>query len=210
MSPGRVRRARAAELVYRLRIQTFAEAERFTVDVRPPLFRTRLGAGDNVRREGATIDPDAPIALEGPGTLTPIGEGRALIACSPSTGLAAHGYEPRYPRVAVELPARSVSTVVARYRTGDVDLWPGSDLRLTMRVDRNTGGYGAATISSDVEVRSPQVSLSGRTAPRIELWTRPQSSPAVYDGLRRLTAGAAWRSAAARRPCAPAAACRCG
>jgi len=190
VSPGRVDARAPAELVYRLRIQTFAEAERFTLDVRPPLFRTRLGAGDNVHREGATVDPDAPIALEGPGTLTPIGEGRALIGCSPSSGLAAHGYEPRYPRVAVQLPARSVSTVVARYRTGDVDLWPGSDLRLTMRVDANTGGYGASTIASDVEVRSPQVSLTGARAPRLELWTRPQSSPAVTTVLRRLTAGA--------------------
>lgn len=188
-SPTRVRTPDAPQLVYRLRVQTGSEAERFTVDIRPPLFRTRLGAGDNVRREGSTIDPDGPIELEGPGTLTPIGEGRALIACSPSTGLAAHGHEPRYPRVVVDLPARSTSFVVARYRVGDLRLWPGSDLRLTMRVNRTTGGYGAATLAEGVEVRSPSVTHTGSVAPKIELWSRPQSSPGVYTRLRRLTAG---------------------
>jgi hypothetical protein len=189
VSPKSVRMPGTSELVYRLRVQTGAEAERFTIDVRPPLFRTRIGAGDNVRREGSTIEPSAPVALEGPGTLTPIGEGRALVACSPSTGLAAHGYEPRYPRFVVELPARSVSFVVARYRTGEVDLWPGSDLRLTMRVNRSTSGYGAATLAEPVAVRSPFVSHSGRTAPRIELWTRPRSSPGVFTRMRKLSAG---------------------
>ena len=189
VSPARVVVPDTTQLVYRLRVQTGSEAERFTVDVRPPLFQTRLGGADNVRREGATIEPSAPVALEGPGRLTPIGEGRALIACSPSTGLAAHGYEPRYPRFAVDLPARSTAFVVARYRTGSFRLWPGSDLRLTMRVNRTTGGYGAATLAEGTEVRSPRVSHSGRTAPRIELWTRPQSSPGVYTRLRRLTAG---------------------
>ncbi len=177
------------QLVYRLRMQSGSEAERFSIEVVPPLFRTRLGSGDNVRREGATITPDASVELEGPGTLTPRGEGRALIACSPSTGLVAHGYEPRYPAFVVELPAGSVSTLVARYRTGEFALWPGSDLRLTIRAGRETTGYGAATLAREVEVRSPSVALSGRTAPRVELWTSPQSSPGVYTKLRRLEAG---------------------
>lgn len=189
VSPALVRVPDATRLTYRLRVQTGSEAERFTIDVRPPLYRTRLGGGDNVRREGATIEPAAPLELEGPGTLTAIGEGRALVACSPSTGFGAHGYEPRYPRAVVELPARSTSFVVARYRTGRHRLWPGSDLRLTMQVKRATGGYGAATLAEDAEIRSPSVTHTGRTAPRIELWTRPESSPGVFTKLRRLTGG---------------------
>ena len=188
VSPTRVRTAAATQLVYRLRIRTGSEAERFSVDVLPPLFRTRLGAAGNVRREGATITPQQEVELEGPGTLTPTGEGMALTGCSPSTGLAAHGYEPRYPGFVVELPARSESTLVARYRTGELALWPGSDLRLTIRAGRKTTGYGAATLDRDVEVRSPRVTVSGRTAPRVELWTSPQSSPGVYAKLRRLAA----------------------
>jgi hypothetical protein len=170
-------------------MRTGAQAERFSIDLAPPLFRTRLGSADNVHREGATITPDEKVSLEGPGTLTPTGEGMALIACSPTTGLAAHGYEPRYPGFVVELPANSTSTLVARYRTGEFALWPGSDLRLTMRAGRQTGGYGASTLSREVEVRSPNVALSGRTAPRVELWTSPQSSPGVYAKLRPLQAG---------------------
>lgn len=188
VSPSQVRLPGTTELVYRLRMRTGSSAQRFSVDVVPPLFRTRLGSGDNVRREGATITPAEAIALEGPGTLTPTGEGTALIACSPSTGLAAHGYEPRYPGFVVELPARSESTLVARYRTGEFALWPGADLRLTIRAGRATTGYGAATLAREIEVRSPRVRLSGRTAPRVELWTSPQSSPGVYTKLRRLEA----------------------
>ena len=189
VSPSRARAPGTTELVYRLRMTTGAQAERFSVDVMPPLFRTRLGSGDNVHREGATITPDEQVSLEGPGTLTPTGEGKALIACSPSTGLGAHGYEPRYPGFVVELPARSTSTLVARYRTAGRALWPGSDLRLTMRAGRGTTGYGAATLDREVEVRSPRVALSGRAAPRVELWTSPQSSPGVFAKLRRLAAG---------------------
>lgn len=189
VTPSRVRLPGTTELVYRLRMTTGAEAERFAVDLVPPLFRTRLGAGDNVRREGATITPSAPVVLEGAGKLTPIGEGMSLIGCSPSTGLAAHGYEPRYRGFAVELPASSVATLVARYRTGDLALWPGSDLRLTMRASGRTGAYGTATLDRTVEVRSPAVALTGRVATRIELWTTPQSSPGVYKRLRRLPAG---------------------
>lgn len=190
VSPTRVRATATTQLVYRLRIRTGSEAERFSVDVVPPLFRTRLGAADNVHREGATITPEARVELEGPGTLTPTGEGMAIIGCSPSTGLAAHGYEPRYPGFVVELPARGESTLVARYRTGELALWPGADLRLTVRAGRGTGGYGAATLARDVEVRSPRVAVSGRTAPRIELWTSPRSSPGVYTKVRSLEAGA--------------------
>ena len=189
VSPSGVRMPAKTRLVYRVRIQTGAEAERFSIDVVPPLFRTRLGSGDNVREEGATIAPDERLELEGPGTLTPTGEGMALIACSPSTGLPAHGYEPRYPGYVVELPPRSTSTLVARYRTGEFALWPGSDLRLTVRAGRRMRGYGAATLAREVEVRSPAVSVSGRTAPRVELWTSPQSSPGVYTKLRSLPAG---------------------
>ena len=188
VSPGRVRMPGTTELVYRLRMTTGTQAERFSIDVMPPLFRTRLGSGDNVHREGATITPDEQVSLEGPGTLTPTGEGKALIACSPSTGLGAHGYEPRYPGFVVELPARSTSTLIARYRTDGRALWPGSDLRLTMRAGRGTTGYGAATLGREVEVRSPAVALSGRAAPRVELWTSPQSSPGVFTKLRT-TAG---------------------
>ncbi len=190
VSPSRVRMPATTQLVYRLRIRTGAQAERFSVEIEPPLFQTRLGSGDNVHREGSTITPDQKVELEGPGTLTPSGEGMALIACSPSSGLAAHGYEPRYPSFVVELPANSTSTLVARYRTGEFDLWPGSDLRLTIRAGRKTTGYGAATLSRDVQLRSPGVTLSGRPAPRIELWTSPQSSPGVYAKLRPLEAGA--------------------
>ncbi len=190
VSPSRVRVPATTQLVYRLRMQTGAQAERFSVDVVPPLYRTRLGSGDNVRREGATITPDQQVELLGPGKLTPTGEGTALVACSPSTGLAAHGYEPRYPGFVVELPPNSVSTLVARYRTGEFHLWPGSDLRLTVRAGRGTTGYGAATLGREVELRSPSVALSGRTAPRVELWTSPQSSPGVYTKLRRLAADA--------------------
>jgi hypothetical protein len=188
-TPARVRVPGTTALVYRLRMTTGAEAERFAVDLVPPLFQTRLGAPDNVRREGATITPEGPVTLEGPGKLTPAGEGMALAGCSPSTGLAAHGYEARYRGFVVELPASSVATLVARYRTGGVALWPGSDLRLTMRASNRTAGYGAATLAEPVEVRSPAIALSGRTASRIELWTSPQSSPGVLKRLRRLPAG---------------------
>jgi hypothetical protein len=188
VSPSRVRMPATTQIVYRLRMRTGAQAERFSIDAVPPLFQTRLGSGDNVHREGATITPDQRITLEGPGRLTPSGEGTALIACSPSTGLAAHGYEPRYPGYVVELPANVESTLVARYRTGEFALWPGSDLRLTVRVGRGTTGYGAATLDREVEVRSPAVALSGRMAPRVELWTSPQSSPGVFVKLRQLEA----------------------
>lgn len=188
VSPARVRLPGATDLVYRLRIQTGGEAERFGLDIASPLFETRLGSRTHVQREGATITPAAEVALEGPGTLTRIGEGSALIGCSPSTGLSAHGYEPRYPAFVVELPARSVATVVARYRTGDMALWPGSDLRLTMRAGRTLPGYGASTLQHAVEVRSPRVTTTGRTAPRLELWTSPQISPGVFKKLRRLGA----------------------
>jgi hypothetical protein len=191
VTPSRVSLPGRTRLVYRLRIQTGAEAERFAVDLASPLFRTRLGSIGHVHREGATITPDAEVALEGPGKLTRIGEGSAIIGCSPSNGLAAHGYEPRYPGLVLELPARSTSTLVARYRTGDVDLWPGADLRLTVRASRANAAYGASTLARAVEVRSPQVTVSGRTAPRIELWSTPQSSPGVFKRLRRLQAGAA-------------------
>jgi hypothetical protein len=188
VSPTRVRMPATTELVYRLRIRTGAEAERFSIDIVPPLFRTRLGSADNIHREGATITPDEKVELEGAGKLTPTGEGMALIGCSPSTGLAAHGYEPRYPGFVLELPARSESTLVARYRTGELALWPGSDLRLTVRAGNGTTGYGKATLDREVEVRSPNVTLSGRKAPRIELWTSPASSPGVYTKLRPLGA----------------------
>lgn len=188
VSPDRVRMPATTQLVYRLRVQTGARAERFSIDVVPPLYRTRLGSAADVRREGATITPAAKVELEGPGTLTPTGEGTAIVACSPTTGLAAHGYEPRYPGFVVELPAGSVSTLVARYRTGEYALWPGSDLRLTIRAGRRTRGYGVATLDREVEVRSPAVTLSGRRAPRIELWTSPPSSPGVFAKLRRLEA----------------------
>jgi hypothetical protein len=187
VTPERVSVPGTTDLVYRLRMTTAAQPERFAVDLVPPLFRTRLGAVDNVRREGATITPAGPVILEGPGKLTPIGEGTALTGCSPSTGLAAHGYEPRYPGFVVELPAGSVSTLVARYRTGGVALWPGSDLRLTMKA---SGRYGAATLARTVDLRSPPVALSGQTATRIELWTSPASSPGVFKRLRRLPGGA--------------------
>jgi hypothetical protein len=189
VTPSRVRMPGKTELVYRLRMATGSEAERFALDLVPPLFRTRLGAPDHVRLEGATITPAGPVELDGPGTLTAVGEGTALVGCSPSTGLAAHGYEARYRGFVVELPASSVTTLVARYRTGDVALWPGSDLRLTIRASGHTGGYGAATLGRAVEVRSPAVALTGRTATRVELWTSPQSSPGVYKRLRRLPAG---------------------
>ena len=177
------------DLEYRLRMQTGAEAERFSVDLAAPLFQTRLGGRTIVHREGATITPDADVRLEGPGKLTRVGEGTGLIGCSPSTGLAPHGYEPRYPAFVVELPAGSVSTLVARYRTGDFDLWPGSDLRLTMRVGPTKRGYGASTLARTVEVRSPKVAVTGRMAPRIELWTTPASSPGVFTRVRQMTAG---------------------
>lgn len=189
VTPSRVRVPGTTELVYRLRMATGSEAERFAVDVVPPLFRTRLGAAANVRLEGATITPAGPVELEGPGTLTAIGEGTALIGCSPSTGLSAHGYEARYRGFVVELPANSVTSLVARYRTGDVALWPGSDLRLTMRASGRTGGYGSATLDRAVQIRSPTVALTGRPATRIELWTSPPSSPGVFKRLRRLPAG---------------------
>ena len=169
------------QLVYRLRMQTGSEAERFSVDVVPPLFRTRLGSGDNVRREGATITPDASGRARRARHAD--ADGARAGRSSPARrarGLAAHGYEPATRRFVVELPANSVSTLVARYRTGEFALWPGSDLRLTMRAGRETTGYGAATLDREVEVRSPSVALSGRTAPRVELWTSPQSSPGVY------------------------------
>ena len=189
VSPRTVRAPATTELVYRLRMRTGSEAERFSIDVVPPLFRTRLGSAGNVHREGATITPVEKVELDGPGTLRSTGEGMALAGCSPSSGLAAHGYESRYPRFVVELPARSESTLVARYRTGQLALWPGADLRLTMRAGRGTTGFGAATLDRAVEVRSPRVRLAGRTAPRIELWTSPASSPGVFTKLRRLKAG---------------------
>lgn len=200
VSPSRVSMPGRTRLVYRLRIQTGAEAERFAVDLAAPLFRTRLGSIDHVHREGATITPDTEITLEGPGKLTRIGEGSALIGCSPSNGLAAHGYEPRYPGLVLELPARSVSTLVARYRTGDVDLWPGADLRLTVRASRANAAYGASTLARPVEIRSPKVTVSGRTATRIELWTNPQSSPGVFKRLRRLEADTALEVAGRAMP----------
>lgn len=189
VTPRSVSAASTARVVYRTLIRTGAQAERFRVELVPPRYATRLGSVASVRHEGATITPDAEVALEGPGTLTPIGEGMAAVACSPSSGLAAHGYEPRYPSFLVELPARSSATLVARYRTGDVDLWPGSDLRLRLRARRGTYGRGAPTLARDVEVRSPRVAVRGRTAPRVELWTSPRSSPGVTTRLRRIAAG---------------------
>ena len=190
VSPAQVRLPGTTTLQYRLRIATGAEAERFRVDVAPPLLRSRAGSPGFMRDEGATITPAQPLELEGPGTLTPIGQGIATIGCTPSAGLAPHGYEPQYPAVLVEVPAHSVSTLVARYRAGDVALWPGSDLRLAMRVDGDTARYGPATLARDVLVRSPAVTVSGRTAARLELWTSPASSPAVLRSLRTMTAGA--------------------
>jgi hypothetical protein len=190
VSPAHVRQPATTALTYRLRIATGPEAERFTVDAVPPLLRSRAGSPGVMRAEGATITPVQPLALEGPGTLTAIGEGIATMGCSPSAGLAPHGYEPRYPRVLVEVPAHSVSTLVARYRAGDVALWPGSDLRLAMRVGAATQRYGRpATLARDVLVRSPAVALSGAGAARVELWTSPASSPAVLARLRELSAG---------------------
>jgi hypothetical protein len=189
VSPAQVRLPGTTSLTYRLRIATGSEAERFTVDAVPPLLRSRAGSPGVLRAEGATITPAQPLALEGPGTLTAIGEGIAAVGCTPSAGLAPHGYEPRYPRVLVELPAHSVSTLVARYRAGDVALWPRSDLRLAMRVNGSTERYGPATLARDVLVRSPAVAISGATAPRVELWTSPASSPAVLARLRAMSAG---------------------
>jgi hypothetical protein len=191
VSPAQVHLPGTTTLQYRLRIVTGSQAERFRVDAVPPLLRSRAGSPGFMRDEGATITPAQPLALEGPGTLTPIGQGIATIGCTPSAGLAPHGYEPRYPAALVELPAHSVSTIVARYRAGDVALWPGSDLRLALRVDGDTERYGPATLERDVVVRSPAVALSGRTAPRLELWTSPASSPAVVRSLRTMTAAAA-------------------
>jgi hypothetical protein len=171
-------------LEYRLRMTTGSEPERFTVDVVPPLFQARAGTSTNVRSEGATITPAGPASLDGPGRLTPIGEGVALNGCTPSAGLRAHGYEPSFAGFYVELPPRSVATLVRRYRTGGVPLWPRSDLRLTADVNRSTGGHGAPTLQRDVVVRSPQVAIAGRTAPRLELWTTPPSSSGVYAELR--------------------------
>jgi hypothetical protein len=189
VSPLQVRLPGTTDLTYRLRIATGSEAERFTVDAVPPLLQARAGSASFMRGEGSTITPAQPLALEGPGTLTKIGEGVATIGCTPSAGLAPHGYEPRYPRVLVEVPAHSVSTLVARYRAGDVALWPRSDLRLAMRVDGSTQRYGPVTLAHDAVVRSPAVAISGRTAPRVELWTSPASSPAVLARLRVLSAG---------------------
>jgi hypothetical protein len=188
VSPTRVALPGTTDLVYRLRIQTRSEAERFALDFAAPQFETRLGSSDSVHREGATMTPDAEVVLEGPGTLTRIGEGSAIMGCSPSTGLAAHGYEPRFPGFVVELPANSVSTVVARYRTGDVGLWPGADLRLRMQASRAMPGYGPSTLERTIDVRSPKVTVTGRATPRLELWSSPQSSPGVFAKLRRLEA----------------------
>jgi hypothetical protein len=169
---------------------TGSESERFTVDIVPPLFAARAGTSTNVRSEGATITPAGPVSLEGPGKLMPIGEGVALNGCTPSAGLSPHGYEPSFAGLYVELPPRSVATLVRRYRTGGVPLWPRSDLRLTAHVNRRTGGYGAPTLQRDVVVRSPAIAVAGRTAPRLELWTSPPSSSGVYADLRRIAPAA--------------------
>jgi len=176
-------------LEYRLRIATGAQPERFQVDVVPPRFQTRAGSSAIVRSEGATIAPAAPVELAGAGKLTPIGDVKALIGCTPSTALAPHGHEPSFPTMLVEVPAHTVSTLVARYRAGDVALWPGADLRLTMRIGPGSPRYGPITLDTPRVVRSPAVAITGRTATRLELWTKPAISPAVVRRPRRLSAG---------------------
>jgi hypothetical protein len=183
VSPRAVRLPGATELRYRLRIATGEETERFALTLQAPRLEALAGSRTRAVAEGTTITPLTSATLEGAGRLEGTMTTIATLGCTPGVALAPHGYEPRNETYVVEIPPRSVSFVVARYRTGTVDLWPGSDLRLTAHIAPEADRYGAPTLARAHTIRSPGVAISGRTGTRIDLWTSPASS---RSGVPRL------------------------
>jgi hypothetical protein len=161
MAPARIHYPQTREVVYRLTMTTGLEGERFTVDLRSPLWSTGLPLGSPVRLNG-------PPTLEGPGALARF-EARGGRSFGAGVQGCARGYPEAHARVEVALPPSSTSTLVARYATGKSPPWPGADLRVTF-VARGMSGGGPNRVET---VRPPMPRLTGRLGARLVVRTRP-------------------------------------
>lgn len=167
-TPGR-------EVVYRLRMTTGADSERFRVELESPGWGLPLFPNMPVGQPLIPKSGGVPVTVSGPGSLRSVGMGIGDFgggACvrGGSYGLSAEG---------VSLPPNSTSTLVARYRLSfDSAPFPDTDLRLTFVA---SGG----TLEGEQSFRPDRPRLRPPYGVRIGLTTRPRSRYAgSFDPLR--------------------------
>lgn len=149
------------ELTYRLEMRTGDRQEELGLSLTPGGW----GGG----RFGEAGSPLAPIgvALEGPGRM----ELGPELHGDPARCL--RGSVIHFTTVDVTLPADSISTLVARYRTGFAPPLPGARYGL---VAEASGG----TLDRPVSIELPGPRLRGRRGVRIGLQTAPRSSDEIF------------------------------
>jgi hypothetical protein len=200
MSPTRIHYPGTRRVEYRLELVTGNRPRRVDVIAIPPSYarppvarsfpewlRDRLRAlkallvalhtGRSPMPSGAPIEPAGPLKVLGAGRALP----NYVYPIPPGLSFpfpyrsCAHGYVESVSRVGLDLPTRSRTTVLARYRTGRAAPWPGTDYRVTFQVaERPDSGGRVRPQAGDYLLAWPaRPHVDGATASRLTLTARP-------------------------------------
>jgi hypothetical protein len=163
----------ASEVTYRVRIETGAAPERFSIELSP----RPLPDG------GAALVPIGEPAFEGPGSILGGSIGVAIPACAPSQNRF-HGYERRINTVDVDVPPAATTALVLRYESGAFTPWPGASVGVRVRIARRlTDGSRGTLRSAGWTVPSPAPRLElHRSGVRLRLRTSPHSDSTAGAG----------------------------
>jgi hypothetical protein len=200
MSPTRIHYPGTRRVEYRLELVTGDRPRRLDVIAIPPTYtrppvarsfpewlrdRVRalkhlvasLRAGRSPIPSGSPLGPVGPLRVIGAGRAVPnyVYPGPPDLSFPFPYRSCAHGYSESVSRVSLDLPARSRTTVLARYRTGRAAPWPGTDYRVTFQVAERPDSERRVGSRADnyLLVRPAEPGVSGPTTSRLTLAVRP-------------------------------------
>lgn len=170
--------AAGGPIVYRLKLRTFATAEKFRITESPPLFSRDDGPmfmspGIPVGEGGPAV---APIATTGNIKISPhTSTGYTTKPCTISTPRRTHGDTTRWKTTfTAAMPATSSATITISHPTApNANPWPTAGYRSTFDFSAIPGGADE-TLSQPVRTTSDSASVNGATGARVTL---RQTSP---------------------------------
>jgi len=162
MSPETIHFPRTKVVEYRLTITTGPQDERFAVWLARPSWGKGFPVGSPLGRGPLPV-------LRGPGTIL-----RHSGSCSQGTSTPCRrGFRNNcINSVELSIPANSTTTLVARYRTGRVAPWSGTDFRLRFLITESADRLAPKRFRTTVLPHEPDV--VGKTGVRIGLELMPK------------------------------------